>query len=100
MRRDRSDETVLEYRATVQRHFIASLSTAETAAEHREGMLRDFYQFGVDAIAQGEQDEIGEIIIAPGEDPGRADKLVALLMAQGVEIARASEPFGNVVRDY
>ena len=30
--RDRSDETVLVYRDTVQHHYIASLSTAEVAA--------------------------------------------------------------------
>lgn len=98
--RDRRDETVLVYRDTVHRHFIASLSTAQTAARSREGILRDFYKFGAEAIETGSNEEIREIVIAPGDDPARADKLVRILMSQGVEVARASEPFGNVVRDY
>ncbi len=96
----RNDETVLVYRETVQHHYIASLSTAELAANNREGILRDFYAFGVDGIEDGRTDEIREIILPPGDDPARVDKLMALVMQQGVEVARASEPFGNVVSDY
>ncbi len=96
----RNDDTVLVYRDTVQHHYIASLSTAELAANNREGILRDFYGFGVNGIEEGRTDEIREIILPPGKDPARVDKLMALVMKQGVEVARASEPFGNVVRDY
>lgn len=96
----RSDDTVLVYRDTVQHHYIASLSTAELAANNREGILRDFYGFGVSGIEEGRNDEIREIILPPGRDPARVDKLMALVMQQGVEVARASEPFGNVVKDY
>ena len=98
--RDRTDETVLVYRDTVHHHYIASLSTAELAAQNREAILRDFYRFGEEAIEQGQTDEIREIILPPGADQARLDRLVALVMKQGVEVSRASESFGNVVRDY
>ncbi len=98
--RERTDETVLEYRHTVQHHFIASLATAETAANNRVAILRDFYDFGVEAIQSGGLEDIREVIITPGNDPRRVDKLVRGFMTQGVEVARATEPFGNVVSDY
>ncbi len=98
--RDRSDETILHYRDTVQHHFIASISTAEMAAMNRQEILRDFYAFGVEAIESGSNDSIREVILTPGTDPGRAAKLVRVLMSQGIEVARATEPFGNVVQDY
>jgi hypothetical protein len=100
LRQQRNDETVLEYRDTVHGHYIASLSTAELAANNREGILRDFYGFGVNAIEEGRSDEFREIILPPGKDPARVDRLIDLVMKQGVEVARASEPFGNVVEDY
>lgn len=100
LKQDRSDGTVLEYRNTVHGHYIASISTAELAANNREGILRDFYGYGVAGIEEGRTDEIREIILPPGADPARVDKLIALVMQQGVEVAQAAEPFGNVVRDY
>lgn len=97
---ERSDETVLVYRDTVHHHYIASISTAQAAARNREAILRDFRQFGSDNIASGASDEMREIVIDPSRDPGRADRLVSILMAQGVEVARAETSFANVVRDY
>jgi hypothetical protein len=97
---DRTDGTVLIYRDTVHHHYIASLSTAELAANNREGILRDFYGYGVAGIEEGAADDIREIILPPGTDSARVDKLIELVMKQGVEVSRASEPFGNVVQDY
>ncbi|RMG45016.1 MAG: peptidase M14 [Acidobacteria bacterium] len=101
LRVKRDDETMLAYRDGVQHHFISSLSTIETAATHREALLRYYYEFRQSAIQEGEQGKIKEYIIAPGGDPNRAAKLVALLMRQGIEVKRATAPFSNPkVRDY
>ena len=54
----------------------------------------------MNAIEEGRSDEFREIILPPGKDPARVDRLIDLVMKQGVEVARASEPFGNVVEDY
>ena len=43
----RSDETLLTFRDTVRHHFVASISTLETAAVNREKLLDDFYQYRV-----------------------------------------------------
>jgi hypothetical protein len=49
----RSDETLLTFRDTVRHHFVASISTLETAAVNREKLLNDFYQYRVTAIEEG-----------------------------------------------
>ncbi len=97
----RNDETVLHYRDAVQHHFIASLATAEMAANHRAEMLRYFYDYRRTAIEEGAQETIKEYIIPPGNDPGRAAKLAGLLLQQGLEVKRAEEAFTHPrARDY
>lgn len=97
----RDDETTMHYRDTVQRHFIASLSTAENTARHRADLLRYFYEYRQSAIEEGGKETIKEFIIAPGNDPQRARKLATLLVKQGIEVKQAQKPFENgKVRDY
>ena len=97
----RADDTEWRFRDSVQRHFISSLATAETTARHRVTMLRRFYEFRRSAIEEGESETIKEFILAPGSDPGRVDRLASLLMAQGIEVQRATASFTNPrVRDY
>jgi hypothetical protein len=97
----RNDETTMHYRDTVQHHFIASLSTAETTARNRAEMLRYFYDYRRSAIEEGKTGEIKEYIIAPGSDPNRAAKLANLLRQQGIEVKKAAAAFQNRrVEDY
>ena len=91
----RDDETTMHYRDTVQHHFIASLSTAETTAKNRAEVLRYFYEYRRSGIEEGKTGEIKEFILAPGSDPNRAAKLAALLQQQGIEVKKATSAFSN-----
>lgn len=91
----RADETVMHYRETVQHHFIASLSTCETAARNREKLLRYFLEYRRSAIEEGSSEAVKEYIIAPGTDPRRTLDLVEVLIAQGVEVRMAESAFKN-----
>ncbi len=98
---DRDDEKVLLYRDGVHHHFIASLATAETGAKNREEMLRHVYDYRATGLAEGRKETVKEYLLPPGADPNRTAKLAALLMAQGIEVRRADQPFTNSkVRDY
>ena len=98
---ERDDRTLLHYRDGIHHHFIASLSTAEAAAEHREALLRNFYEYRRSAINEGLQEHVKEYLIPPGKDPNRALKLATNLMQMGVEVKRARKRFINSrVRDY
>ncbi|MBI3845109.1 MAG: hypothetical protein HY292_10795 [Planctomycetes bacterium] len=89
----RDDDTLLTLRDRVAHHFTSSLATIRTAVANREKLLRDFYDFRKSAIDEGEKESIKEYLIVPGKDPERASELVGLLLAQGVEVSRAKQPF-------
>ncbi|MFQ5640557.1 MAG: M14 family metallopeptidase [bacterium] len=97
----RSDETAMHYRNSVQHHFIASISTAQTAAENREAILRYFYDYRRSAMQEGARDVVKEYIFPPGKDPLRVQKLISNLLQQGIEVQRADAAFSNSkVKDY
>ncbi len=89
----RNDETLLRYQDGVQRHFLASLSTAQVAAENREQLLRYFADYRRSAIQEGRQGPVREYLLAPGPDPARTAAFVSLLMRQGIRVRQASQEF-------
>jgi len=96
----RDDGTDYEYRQSVQKHFVASLATAETTARNREALLRYFYNYRKAAVEEGQKEATKEFILPPGRDPNRVIKMVRLLQQQGVEVQRADAAFSNgKVRD-
>ena len=88
----RADGTLLTYKDGVTRHFTAAITTAATAARNREKLLRDFLEFRRSAIRMGQQGT-REYLIPPGPDPSRVEHLARLLVAQGIQVRRADEPF-------
>ncbi len=96
----RSDETLLTYRDTVRHHFVASVSTLETAAANREKLLGDFYKYRVTAIEEGTKEPIKEYILPRNRDASATDKLAGILLEHGVEVQRAAAPFHAGERDY
>jgi hypothetical protein len=87
----RQDETLLNYRTAVAQHFTAALRTALTAAENREGLLRDFVDYRRTTLQEGERGAVREYLIVPGSDPSRAERLARLLVEHGIEVQRADE---------
>ncbi len=96
----RSDETLLTYRDTVRHHFVASVSTLETAAANREKLLDDFYRYRATAIEEGSKEPIKEYILPRSRDASATDKLAGILLEHGVEVQRATAPFHAGERDY
>lgn len=97
----RDDETVMQYRDSVQHHFISSLATIENTAKNREALLRYFYDYRRTAIEDAKTEVVKEYIIAPGNDPRRTDRFAAMLMNNGIEVKRAESAFTNAkARDY
>jgi hypothetical protein len=88
----RQDDTVLTYKDAVTHHFTAAVTTAATAARNRERLLRDFLEYRRSATKLGQQGT-REYHIPPGSDPSRVERLARLLVAQGIQVKRAEEPF-------
>jgi hypothetical protein len=85
----RRDGSTLTFRDGVVRHFTAAIQTAETAARHRERLLRDFVEFRRSAVAEG---GTTEYILLPGQDRPRLERLASLLVMNGVEVRRIEAP--------
>ncbi len=81
------------YLESVQKHFVASLSTLEGSAMHREKILQDFYQYQVSAIESGQSSKQRYYVIPPQADRAGAHKLAVLLSKHGAEVQRNEAAF-------
>ncbi|MCA8977462.1 MAG: peptidase M14, partial [Planctomycetes bacterium] len=86
----RRDDSLLFYRDGVRRHFIASLATLETLADGREDALRAFLANRRAGIARGENGPVREYVFPARGDRTRLARLCNLLLAQGIEVRRAT----------
>lgn len=90
---ERNTGDVLTFWDTVQMQFIASMSTAEGAAIHREKLLSDFYNYQVSAIAEGKKNK-ERVYIMPNRQNREGNHRLATLMAEhDVEVWQANEEF-------
>lgn len=89
----RADDTVFHFRDTVQRHFVASISTAEAAAKNREALLANFYRYGQSAVEEGSREPVREYVLPRRGDIGAVDRLATLLARQGIEVRRARDRY-------
>ena len=90
----------LSFIETVQKHFVASIATAKTAADHREKLLTDFYQYQVDAIEAGKDDKQRSFILPGSDDLAGSHKLATLMARHGVEVTQADKAFSACGKDY
>jgi hypothetical protein len=92
---------LLTYKDTVHKHFVASISTAEGVADNHAKLLKDYYQYQVDAIASGKADKKERVYILPTQqDRAGTHKLATLMARHGVEVNQATESFKACGKDY
>ncbi len=80
----RDDGTVVTMLDGMERHFVASLTTLETAVAHREERLRDAARFARESCAPPAGAR--GYVLDPGDDPLRAAALAENLIHAGVEV--------------
>jgi hypothetical protein len=95
-----SDGREFSFRDTVEGHFLASIATAETAADKRTELLTQFYDYRRTAIAEGRTGNVREYILPREGDVSTVDKLAGILSFHGLEVKRAKEVFRNGARQY
>lgn len=86
----RDDGTILTFADGIAHHFVASLSTVETAVHHREARLRSYYDFFASAQDQVNRGQVRLAIIVPGHRPSRVARLVTTLLRHGLEVQRTT----------
>ncbi|MBT1451519.1 peptidase M14 [Glaciecola sp. XM2] len=96
----RANGELYTYWDSVQRHFVASISTIEATSDNREKLLRDYYEYQVSAIDAGRDADERTYIIPTQKDRGTAHRLATLLAEHGVEVTQAQESFKLCGTDY
>ncbi|MGH7481378.1 MAG: M14 family zinc carboxypeptidase, partial [Longimicrobiales bacterium] len=87
----RDDGTILRFADGIAHHFVASLTTVETAARNRTDRLLDFHEFFLAGIAIGREQAPRTVVIE--RRPAReniADRLATMLLRHGIELARTT----------
>jgi hypothetical protein len=87
----RDDGTVVTMLDGMKRHFVASLTTIETAVKNREQRLRDAAAFARASCTPA--DDARAYVLDAGADPVRAAALAENLMHAGVEVRWVKEAF-------
>ena len=88
---ERRNGEIVTYADGVQRHFVTSIGTVETASVNRETFLRNFVEYRRSADA-GEHGGPREYVIPLTGDRSAVHKLAANLVRHGIEIRRTTEP--------
>lgn len=89
----RDDETIVTLRSGIAKHFVASMTTLETASGNRESRLNDYYNFRKSGIEEGRTGQMKRIILLPGKDKVKAWDLIQILNSSGIVVKLASESF-------
>ena len=87
----RNDGSTLTYGDGVERHFVASLATAQAVAENRRRFLTDFADFRASAASSTSGPQA--VVFSRTANRWGAERLARLLARQGVEVSEVS---GNV----
>lgn len=77
------------YADSVQKHFVASVSTIEATSDNREKLLKDFYDYQVSAVAAGKKSKA--FVIPVQKDRAGAHKLAQILDAHGIEVQQTKD---------
>ncbi len=91
----RHDGSVLTLRDRASHHFTTALSTVGTAVTHRVELLSHYARFFDDGMWEGANGPVKEFLLVPGADHGPVEDLIQLLLRQGIEVSRATEPFSG-----
>jgi len=96
----RRDTTELTYAESVRHHFVASLATAQTVAEHRDRLWRDFRDYRTSAIEQPGKQGPRNYVIPAQTDQSGADRLAAVLASHGIDMHRSDGAINACGREF
>ncbi len=96
----KSNGDTLTYWDTVQKQFVASISTAEGTANNHTQILNDFYQYQVDTIKDGKKSKQRVYLMPPQTNRHGRHKLATLMAKHGVEVTQATTSFKACGKKY
>ncbi|MDH3530433.1 MAG: M14 family zinc carboxypeptidase, partial [Acidobacteriota bacterium] len=89
----RDDGTFATLRSAVAKHYVASMTTLETAAVNRRARIQDFYDFRAKALSNSGSMSLKRIVLIPDYDPIKTADLVETLLKTRIEVRVARTSF-------
>jgi hypothetical protein len=89
---------VLSLKDRARDHFITSIATLETSVKNKKERLEDFFRFWDSALHTPSPTK--GYLISGDQDPTRAASVLEILLRQGIEVYRLTEPASLQVQKY
>ena len=97
----RDDGTILTFRSSIAKHYVASMTTLETTAKNRADRIRDFHDFRARGMAEHARAKMKRIVIDPTTDRVKAADLIEVLRLSNIEVKATTAPFtSNTAHTY
>jgi hypothetical protein len=91
----RDDGTIVTLRSAIAKHFVASMTTLETAAKNRTARLQDYAEFRRKAMDESRTERMKRIVIDPSNDPVKTAELIEILLRMKVEVRLSDSGFSS-----
>lgn len=93
LRWTRDDGTIVTFRSSIAKHYVASMTTLEATAKNKVERIKDFYDFRSKGMADGARAKMKRVVIDPTSDRVKAADMIEVLRLSNVEVKVASAAF-------
>ena len=83
----RDDGTIVTLRSAIAKHYVASMTTLETAANNRLARLQDYAEFRREAMGESRNERMKRIVIDPSSDRVKAAEMIEILQRMKIEVS-------------
>ena len=91
----RDDGSIVTFRSSIAKHYVASMTTLEVTAKNKVEKLQDFYAFRAKGMADNAGSKIKRVVIDPTSDRVKAAELIEVLRLSKIEVKVASSSFSS-----
>lgn len=91
----RDDGTIVTFRSSIAKHYIASMTTLDTSTKMRAERLKDYYEFRVTAMNEAKTEKMKRIVIIPDKDRPKTAEMIEHLQRLKVEVNVANQSFSS-----
>ncbi|MGB7068619.1 MAG: M14 family metallopeptidase [Pyrinomonadaceae bacterium] len=91
----RDDGTIVTFRSSIAKHYVASMTTLESTAKNKAERLKDFYEFRANGMRSTGNSPLKRVVILPESDRVKAAEMIELLRRSNIEVKTANAPFNS-----
>ncbi len=93
--------TTLTYEESVQHQFLSSIANLTTAAKNKNELMKTYYEIRKESLTPFHPKGVKAYLVEIKNNKTRADSMMKVLTAQGIEVFAAEEAFSlNNVKNY